>query len=126
MDNRLSPGDAFWTAFHASLQSQEARDISLTTQLPLFMDTAHAVAMIRHSNDVVTKAVYYLNPGQITFDQPVFTLAKQIWWPESYDEDKLVVMFGGLHIEMAALKMLGDWLQGRGNVNALVQAQIQC
>ena len=84
--------------------------------------------MIRHSINVVTKAVNHLNPGQtpvVTFDQPLFALAKQIqWmWPESYGEDKLVVMFSGLPIEMAAQK-LGDWLPGSGWVNALVQAQI--
>ena len=100
-----------------------------TAQLPLFLDSAHTVAMIRHSIDVVTKAVNHLNPGQIpvvTFDQPLFALAKQIqWtWPESYGEDKFVVMFGGLHIEMVALKMLGYWLQGSSWVNALGQAQI--
>ncbi len=33
-------------------------------------------------------------------------------------------MFGGLHIEMAALKTIGDWLQGSGWVQALVQAEI--
>ena len=33
-------------------------------------------------------------------------------------------MFGGLHIELAALKMVGDWLQGSGWVHALVQAEI--
>ncbi|KAG7171268.1 hypothetical protein Hamer_G013720 [Homarus americanus] len=33
-------------------------------------------------------------------------------------------MFEGLHIEMAALKMLGDWLEGSGWVEALVQAEI--
>ena len=33
-------------------------------------------------------------------------------------------MFGGLHIAMAALKTLGDWLQGSGWVQALVQAEI--
>ena len=61
----------------------------------------------------------HLIPGQTpiaSFDQPLFALAKQIqWkWPVSYDENKLVVMFGGLHIEMAALKSLGlaarEWL----------------
>ena len=31
-------------------------------------------------------------------------------------------MFGGLHIEMAALKTVGDWLQGSAWVQALVQA----
>ena len=50
----------------------------------------------------------FLNPGQtpvVASDQPLYSLAKQIqWqWPE-YGEDKVVMMFGGLHIEMAALK----------------------
>lgn len=31
---------------------------------------------------------------------------------------------GGLHIEMATLKTLGDWLNGSGWVQALVQADI--
>ena len=38
--------------------------------------------------------------------------------------DKFDVMFGGLHIEMAALKMVGDWLKRSGWVQALVQANI--
>ena len=33
-------------------------------------------------------------------------------------------MFGGLHIEMAALKTIGDWLQRSGWAQALVQAEI--
>ena len=71
----------------------------------------------------------YLNPKQtpvITFDQPLYALAKRIqWkWPEEYGEDILVIMFGGLHIEMAVLKMLGDWLKGSGWVQALVRADI--
>ena len=75
--------------------------------------------MIRHSMDVVKNAVEHVNPGQtpvVTLDQSLFALAKQIqWkWPEKYGEDKMVVMFGGLHIEMAALKTLGDWLRGSG------------
>ena len=85
--------------------------------------------MIKHSMDVVKSAVEHLNPVQtpvITFEQPLFALAKQMqWkWPEDYGEDKFVVMFGGLHIEMAALKTLGDWLRGSGWVQALVQAEI--
>ena len=52
-----------------------------------------------------------LNPGQtpvMVSDQLLFALAKQIqWqWPESYGEYKFVVMFGGLHVEMAALKWI--------------------
>ena len=33
-------------------------------------------------------------------------------------------MLAGLHIEMAALKTIGDWLQGSAWVQALVQADI--
>ena len=35
-----------------------------------------------------------------------------------------MVMFGGRHIEIAALKMLGDWLEVSSSVNALVQVQV--
>ena len=107
VDNTLTPDNASWAVFHASCQSQEGRVICPTALLPLFLDSAHTVAMIRHSIDVVTiisiLGRYQLSPliGHL------FALAKQIqWtWSESYGEDKLVVMFGGLHIEMAALKI---------------------
>ena len=78
---------------------------------------------------MIKSAVDHLNPGQtpvITFDQPLYALAKQVqWkWPGEYGEDKYVLMFGGLHIEMAVLKTLGDWLRDSGWVQALVQADI--
>ena len=52
----------------------------------------------------------YLNPGQVPVlvaDQPLFAFAKQIqWtWPATYGEDQFVIMFGGLHNEMAILKV---------------------
>ena len=57
-------------------------------------------------------------------DQPLYTLAKQIkWsWPASNGEDQFVVMFGGLHIEMAALKVLGELLENSVWTGALTQA----
>jgi hypothetical protein len=59
-------------------------------------------------------------------DQPLLVFAKQIqWeWPEIYGEDRFVVMFGGLHIEMAACKLLGDLLKGTGWGTALSEADI--
>ena len=53
--------------------------------------------LIRHSMDVIKRAVEHLNPGQVpvlTVDQPLFAIAKIIqWnWPESYGEDKFVVL----------------------------------
>ena len=116
-----------WAAYHARNQECGSRIITPTALLPLFQESAHT--MIRHSMDVVRSAVEHLNAGQtpvLTFDQPLYALAKQIqWkWPEKYGEDKFVLMLGGLHIEMAALKTIGDWLQGSGWAQALVQADI--
>ena len=111
-------------AYHRSQLSMPAsRAICPTALLPL------SVAMIKHSMDVVRNAMEHLNPGQIpkvTFNQPLFALAKQIqWkWPQEYCEEKFVIFFRGLHIEMAALKTVGEWLQGSGWVQALVQAEI--
>lgn len=101
---------------------------AISALLPLFKDNAHSVAMIKHSMTMVQAAVQHLNPGQvpvITADQPLFALAKQIqWtWPSTLGENHFVVMFGGLHIEMAILKV-GDWLDGSGWIGALTQANI--
>ena len=59
------------------------------------------------------KAVEPLNPGQtavIAFNQPLFALAKEIQWrhPDTIGEDKLVIMLGGLHIELAVLNAMGS------------------
>ena len=85
--------------------------------------------MIRHGMDVTKLAVAHVNKGQtpvIAFDQPLYALAKQVqWnWKDHYGEDKFVVIMGPIHIEMAALKTLGDWLQDSGWCSALVEAEI--
>jgi hypothetical protein len=92
--------------------------------LPLFQEHAQGAAMIRHAMDVVHSSVAKLNPAQvpvIAFDQPLYALAKIIqWnWPDKYGENKFVIMFGGLHIEMAALKALGSLLTGSGWAEAV-------
>ena len=51
-----------------------------------------------------------MHPKQVpvlAVDQPLYALAKEIqWtWPNRHGEDHFVIMFGGLHIEMAALKV---------------------
>lgn len=97
--------------------------------MPLFQEEAHSAATIRHAMDVVSQAVRFLNPGQVPVlacDQPLFAIAKKIqWnWPATYGEQKLVVMFGGFHTELAALKALGTWLEDSGWTSALVQAEV--
>lgn len=83
--------------------------------------------MIRHSMNIVKTAVEILNPGQVPVlacDQPLYSLAKQIqWtWPDSHGEKQFMIMFGGLHIEMATLKVLGNLLEDSGWTGALTQA----
>jgi len=82
----------------------------------MFTENAHSLAMIAHSMKVIKASVQHLNPlPVIALDQPLYALAKQIQWmlPE-FDEDKFLAMMGGLHIEMASLKMLGKWLTSCG------------
>lgn len=118
-----------WSAYHASMKRSSEFEVSITSLLPLLRDEAHSVATIRHVMDRVREIVSLLNPGQvpvIAADQPLYALAKQIqWhWPDRYGEDKFVIMFGGLHIEMAAFKSIGSLLQDSGWTNALVEAGI--
>ena len=85
--------------------------------------------MIQHSMKLVKDAIAYINPGQtpiIGMDQPLYALAKQIQWVRAdvYGESSYVVMMGGLHIEMASLKMVGHWLNNSGWDSTLVQADI--
>ena len=119
-----------WSAFHASMQDESAdQHTSLTQLLPLFYEKAATAAMIKHGMNVLRLATEYLNPGQvpvITFDAPLYALAKFIqWnWPDTHGEEKFIPMFGGLHIEMAMWKTYGDYLEGSGWTNALTEAGI--
>ena len=58
-----------------------------------------------------------LNPNQIpivTADKPVYGIAKQVQWnyPEKFES--CFLMLRPLHIEMAFLNAIGDWLEGSG------------
>ena len=77
--------------------------------------------------DIVKAAIQYLHSGQVPVlaaDQTLYALAKEIqWiWSDTHGEDHFMIMFGRLHIEMAVLKLLGDWLKDNGWTKALVQA----
>ena len=118
-----------WAAYHASHQQEQAITPDISVLLPLFQEQSKSTAMMRHSMDVIQQAVEHVNPGQvpvITVDQPLFAICKEIqWtWPEKYGEAMFVMMLGGLHTEMATMNVLGDWLEGSGWVEALVQAKV--
>jgi hypothetical protein len=85
--------------------------------------------MVEHSVSLIMKATKFLNPSQtpvVVGDLPIYTLCKEIQWllPHVYGEDKLFVMMGGMHVELAAMRVLGDWLDKSGWCEILVQADI--
>ena len=68
---------------------------------------------------MLKKSTQFLNPGQISIislDATLFALAKPVrWnWPQKHGEKDFVVMFYGLHIEMAIWKTLEDYLESSG------------
>ena len=126
----ISAEDAIvWAAYHSGNQQHTNDPPALTALLPLFYGKADSPAMIKHGMDVIREVTSFLNPGQvpvITLDQPLFAIAKAIqWkWPDNYGEDVFVVMFGGLHIEMASWSTIGDILEGSGWTSILTDAEV--
>lgn len=119
MSNRDSGG----CAYHVQQKGGQRFQVSLSSLLLLFREQDHSVATIKHAMWKIKEAVEFFNLGQspvIAVDQPPYTLAEQIqWqWPE-YGEEEFIIMFGGLHIEMTALRFLGSLLQDSGWTSAL-------
>ena len=118
-----------WASFHASIENNPGNPSAIIALLPLFYEKAASLAMIKHGMDIQKKITEFLNPTQIpvmAFDQPLFALAKYVqWkWPDSYGENKFVVMFGGLHIEMALWSTIGEILDSSGWTTALCDAGV--
>ena len=114
-----------WSAHHASKKRSAPFEVSITALLPLLRDQAHSVATIKHVMDKISDTVAFPNPGQvpvIAADQPIYAVAKQIqwYWPEQYGHH----VFGGLHIELAALRSIGTLLRDSGWTGALFEAGV--
>ena len=118
-----------WSHHHASNKRSATFEVNMTALLPLLRDQAHSVATIQHVMDKISGTVAFLNPSQvpvIAADQPIYSVAKQIqwYWPGQYGEDRLVIMCGGLHIELAALRSIGTLLRDSGWAGALFEAGV--
>lgn len=118
-----------WAAFHADRLKDVQVFKGISGLLPLFEESAESSAMICHAINVCSEATQHLNPGQtpvLIGDQPLFAVAKKCQWifPTLYGEQKLVVIFGGLHIEMNLFKCIGNFLRGSGWTDVLVDAGI--
>ena len=62
----------------------------------------------------------------LVIDQPLFAIAKVIQWnfTATHGEDKYLIMAGGLHTEMKAFKVIGNWLDESGWTTAIFNAGI--
>ena len=52
---------------------------SVSPILPSFYEKAASISMVKHGSDIIKMVTQYLNPGQLlvlTFDEPLFALAK--------------------------------------------------
>jgi len=82
--------------------------------------------MIKHGMDVQCEVTQFVNPGQIpvmAVDASLYALAKFVqWnWPQTHGEDKSVVMFGGIHIEMEMWKTEAS-ITSSGTADSILKA----
>jgi len=127
-DMRLAqPAHISLSAFHAHTLSDTA--ISNDTLLPLLRNHVQSPATVRHLMNVIKHITTTVNGCQvavITADQPVYAVAKYVQWkyPDLYGENKIVLMMGGLHIEMAVQNLIGKWLSGSGWSEMFLKADV--
>jgi len=117
--------DMSWAAFHAQSDERDVHELPISALMPLPRYNSNTASMMKHTLLVIPKAVSFLHANQVPvvlYDQPLYALAKQVQWhcPEMFGEAKFVIMMGGLHVEMATLRMIGHWLDGSGWVECLV------
>ena len=108
-----------WSAFCAKMQSPVSRPPAITSLFPLFRDSAHTAATVKHGMTIIKEPTQMKNPTQVPFltvDQLlIICFSQEQWlWSNEYVEGQYAVLFGSLHIEMAFLKVIGDWLEGSG------------
>ena len=95
--------------------------------LPLLPESVNSTAIVRHCITVICKIIEHFNPGQspvITGDQLVYAVGKQVQLMYLLESDKLIWMMGPLHIEMAFISAIGDWLEESGWVNIFIRSKI--
>ena len=120
-----------FAAYHSTTAAEEQTEPILcnNTLLPLLPDRIQSPATTRHLMNIVihiTNTINKQQPAVITADQPVYAVAKALQWkyPDLYGEDRIVMMMGGLHIEMAIQNIIGKWLAGSGWTDIFLKAGV--
>ena len=97
-----------------------ARVFKHPIHIALFHESAHTEAMMMHAMDIFTTTIGYMNPTQT----PVYECDWHLFATGKTRQDMILIMIGGLHIEMNFVKLIGDWLTGSGWTSALAPAEI--
>ena len=82
--------------------------------LPPLPESINSTALVRHCITVICKIIEHVNPGQspvITGGHLVYVLGKQVQFIYPLEFDKVIWMMSPLHIEMAFISAIGDWLE---------------
>ena len=128
-DNIFSSDASSWSSYHAKSIERTSRAKCITALLPLLSNHSADPFMVQHAMRTIINSTAYLNPGQTpvcTADQPLYCLVKQIQWkfPNEFGPEKLLVLFGDLHLEKQTMAVLGNLLKDSGWVNVLEDAKV--
>lgn len=72
-EERNHHGTVFWAAYRALQATLTLHRPAIIALLPMFVENAHLLAMIKHSMDVIRAAVHHVNPAQIPVIRPPST-----------------------------------------------------
>ena len=125
----IHPSSISFAAYHAYTNVTPTTVVCNDTLLPLLRDHIQSPATVRHLMNVIKHINTTVDGSQvavITADQPVYAVAKYVQWkfPDLHGEDKVVLMMGGLHTEMAIQNLLGKWFSGSGWTEMFLKADV--
>ena len=110
------------------MKDQRVNFKTQSTLLPILLESVNSPALVRQCVEIIKLLTQHLNQSQkqimITGDQPVYALGKKVQWmfPDQFCD--VLWMMGPLHIEIAFLDPISNWLDGSGWTNIFERAMI--
>ena len=124
----LSKRYSFSAYYSQQMRRQEFTFKTQEALLPVLFESVNSPAMVRHCMEVIQQITLHMNPTQkqvfITGDQPVYALGKRLQWMYQCQFSNIFWMMGPLHIEMAFLHAIGNWLDGSGWTDLCEKAKL--
>ena len=119
-----------WSSFYAKQKVPNSFPRCETNLLPLVSESSTDLCLVCHAIKLIKKSTKFLNPGQtavVACDQPIYAVAKQLQWTELFPDiskQHFFVIFCGLHLEQASLRLIGDVLKNSEWSQVVVLADI--